>query len=164
MDLAILWSCAFCVHDTSLKSSTTIPSKLMFMILAASEGFFRTLKKILDGRIKICPGDWATFLYAEDAYNPDEPDEGLLRGYFLLRVRLSISSSSLLMFTIGYQAYFYWTFFSPTNYTWGKEHSSMQCEAPQDDTFYGSKYCLCGCAGTVNYSLIFNVVVTNLST
>ena len=26
------------------------------------------------------------FLYADDAYNPEAPDEGLLRGYFLLRV------------------------------------------------------------------------------
>jgi hypothetical protein len=40
----------------------------------------------MDGRIKIRPGDWATFLYADDVYDTDEPDKGLFRGYYLLRV------------------------------------------------------------------------------
>jgi hypothetical protein len=46
----------------------------------------RTLKKILDARIKIVPGDWATFLYADNSYDPDKPDKGLFHGYFLFRV------------------------------------------------------------------------------
>ena len=39
-----------------------------------------------DGTIKVTAGDWPTFLYNEQEYDPKEKDKGLLRGYLLVRV------------------------------------------------------------------------------
>jgi len=41
-----------------------------------------------EGRIKIGTGDWPAYLYDENLeYNPEEKDNGLFRGYLLVRVR-----------------------------------------------------------------------------
>jgi hypothetical protein len=44
--------------------------------------------KFLDGSIEVVANDWPNFLYEESVYDPNEIDKGLLRGYFLLRVRV----------------------------------------------------------------------------
>ena len=42
--------------------------------------------KFLDGSIWVIADDWPNFLYEEGAYDPNELNKGLLRGYFLLCV------------------------------------------------------------------------------
>jgi hypothetical protein len=49
------------------------------------EGFCRNVQ---NGRLVITHDDWPSFLYPEDMYDPDALDEHLLRGPFLLSVRL----------------------------------------------------------------------------
>jgi len=51
--------------------------------------------RLLDGSIKVVADDWPNFLYDEDMYDPNELDKGLLRGYFLLRVRAFFLCGSL---------------------------------------------------------------------
>ena len=46
------------------------------------------MSKALDGTIRIRASEWPSFLYASTtSYDPDNEEEGLLRGYLLLRVR-----------------------------------------------------------------------------
>jgi|ERR1700722_2379895 hypothetical protein len=54
--------------------------------------FHSFVGKLLDGRIKMLADDWCTFLYEDGVYDESELDKGLLRGYFLLRVRLDFLS------------------------------------------------------------------------
>jgi hypothetical protein len=46
------------------------------------------LSKLQDGRIIFQPGDWSTCLYDEGQFDPENPDKGLMRGHYILRVRL----------------------------------------------------------------------------
>jgi hypothetical protein len=58
-----------------------------FELLAQSEKYSSFVEKLRDGRIKMLADDWCNFLYEDGVYDEDELDKGLLRGYFLLRVR-----------------------------------------------------------------------------
>ncbi|KAH9952316.1 hypothetical protein BGW80DRAFT_745992 [Lactifluus volemus] len=44
------------------------------------------LSKLQDGRIIFQPGDWSTCLYDEGQFDPENPDKGLMRGHYILRV------------------------------------------------------------------------------
>jgi hypothetical protein len=57
-------------------------------IPSGTNDIFRMLSKLQDGRILFQPGDWATCLYEEGQFDPDNPDKGLMRGHYILRVYL----------------------------------------------------------------------------
>jgi len=48
-------------------------------------------RDVQNGNRAITHNTWPSFLYPEDAYNPEILDEGLLRGPFLVSVSLSIT-------------------------------------------------------------------------
>jgi hypothetical protein len=56
---------------------------------ADMEGFCHSVQ---NGTLIITHNHWPSFLYPEDEYNPEAIDEHLLRGEFLLSVRLSFLS------------------------------------------------------------------------
>jgi len=45
---------------------------------------------VQDGILCIAGNDWPSFLYLEDAYNPEAIDEGLFRSPFLVSVSVSV--------------------------------------------------------------------------
>jgi hypothetical protein len=45
---------------------------------------YSVLAQLRDGRISVVASDFPSFLF--DKYNPDDIDEGLLKGYLLVRV------------------------------------------------------------------------------
>ena len=51
-----------------------------------------TMNSLQDRRIKFTAGDWPTFLYDEQEYDPKEKDKGLLHGYMLVLVSTLILS------------------------------------------------------------------------
>lgn len=76
---------------------------------------FRILKKLEDGRLEATATDWPSFLYDDSALDSENPDpntllwnetdieNGLLRGYFLLRV--SFFSAYMYLLTNLVQCY-----------------------------------------------------------
>jgi hypothetical protein len=52
------------------------------------------MAKVNDGTVQICASEWPSFLYSDDApFDPEDEEVGLFRGYLLLRVSLSSSST-----------------------------------------------------------------------
>lgn len=66
--------------------------------------------KLQAGTIPVAPGDWATFLYREeDNYDPEDPAQGLFKGYVVLRVsnlQLDFRSAHSFVF-LGCKTYIY---------------------------------------------------------
>lgn len=48
---------------------------------------YRTIEKLLNGRISVTAHDFPAFLYPEGKFNPENMDAGLFQGPLLIRVR-----------------------------------------------------------------------------
>ena len=65
------------------------------------------MAKLGDGRIPVIAGDFPSFLF--DQYNPNDIEEGLLKGFLLVRVR---HTNAIVCIGNSYMAFRYTSIFS----------------------------------------------------
>ena len=52
------------------------------------------MSALRDGSLKATAGNWPSFMYEEAEYDPQDLEKGLLRGYTVVRVSLTPSTSA----------------------------------------------------------------------
>ena len=66
---------------------TLLSERHYFLALAFLTFFSRFRKKLLRNDVKVFAEDFSAMLYPENGYDPDDPENGLLRSTILVRVR-----------------------------------------------------------------------------
>ena len=59
-----------------------------FLSPSSSSSFPRFCRMIKEGKVKIVAGDYPSFLFKRATYDPKRLDHGMVRGSYLLRVRI----------------------------------------------------------------------------
>jgi hypothetical protein len=86
----------------------------------------RFCRQILEGLLVITHDDWPSFLFPNDAYNPDNIDEYMLRSPFMLAVHLLLALGHSLIFSVVLSPSVHWAAHrferNPRKIIWKKVH------------------------------------------
>jgi len=136
-----------------------VSDPVSYWLIFLSQLIHRFISKLRDGCVSVNDEDWPSFLYEDGIYDPETIDEGLFRGYFLLRVSVWFCCGLflILLAIIGMAAYVHRSCIGAQEDTRPRIRQEVQCTNTRDDSRYAEKYRICS-RSSMNYSWMRAVI------